>query len=431
MTLKEWQESIINDKNSFETKNVIYKKILTNKIEIINKTDEDFLIHGTYLSKNKCLITVLRFDESSGWKPLKMRIDDEIIELNSSKTSNCSYNIETKTILTYNIINYQQKIPKKIIQTNKTKDVSNIIQYNSIKSFELLNPEYEYLFFDDVDCRSFIKTNFDVNVVEAYDILIPGAFKADLFRYCYLYKYGGCYFDYKIIARCPLRNIIKSDDEILLCEDYNEDNSLTILNKSYLNAIIMCVPNRDDILKLICVCVENIINKQKLFYHVIKIRATCDILDLTGPTLMYKIINDKHNFVKFKHIIINHDRTNYKNHQIVDINSGKLLFHKTNNCSSSDYNKLCCNYEVFFINRIQIKDLIIYVYPHHHHPDMFNFNIDENNKMEIERIDSNEKRWDLNLIIKVINNITSKSIIYNIGNNINSHQNKSIENFII
>jgi len=102
MTLKEWQESIINDKNSFETKNVIYKKILTNKIEIINKTDEDFLIHGTYLSKNKCLITVLRFDESSGWKPLKMRIDDEIIELNSSKTSNCSYNIETKTILRYN-----------------------------------------------------------------------------------------------------------------------------------------------------------------------------------------------------------------------------------------------------------------------------------------------------------------------------------------
>ena len=316
-------------------------------------------------------------------------------------------------------MNYEQKIPKTIIQTSKTKDISNIIQYNSVESFKILNPEYKYCFFDDADCRQFIKEHFDKNVVEAYDMLIPGAFKADLFRYCYLYKYGGCYFDYKIIARKPLRDIINTNDEILLCEDYNEDNSLTTSDKSYFNAIIMCTPHRIDILKLIYVCVENILNNQKLFYHAIKIRATCDILDLTGPTLMYKIVNDKnYNFVKFKHIIIDHDRTNYINHQIVDITSGELLFHKTNKCSSSDYNKLCCMYEVFYVNRVQIKNYIIYVYPHHY-PDIFNFNINEN-KLEIERTDSKENVWNLNLIIKIIDDNTSKSVIYNIGNNYSS-----------
>jgi hypothetical protein len=53
-----------------------------------------------------------------------------------------------------------------------------------------------YLFHDE-DCRSFIEREYPPDVLMAYDRLIPTAFKADLWRYCVLYKYGGAYLDVK------------------------------------------------------------------------------------------------------------------------------------------------------------------------------------------------------------------------------------------
>ena len=51
--------------------------------------------------------------------------------------------------------------------------------------------------YNDADCRAFIQSAFPPDVVAAYDRLIPTAFKADLWRYCVLYKFGGVYLDIK------------------------------------------------------------------------------------------------------------------------------------------------------------------------------------------------------------------------------------------
>jgi hypothetical protein len=51
--------------------------------------------------------------------------------------------------------------------------------------------------FDDSECRAFIAREYPDDVLYAYDRLIPTAFKADLWRYCVLYKYGGVYLDVK------------------------------------------------------------------------------------------------------------------------------------------------------------------------------------------------------------------------------------------
>ena len=51
--------------------------------------------------------------------------------------------------------------------------------------------------FNDADCRAFIMNEYPPDVLMAYDQLIPTAFKADLWRYCVLYKYGGVYLDVK------------------------------------------------------------------------------------------------------------------------------------------------------------------------------------------------------------------------------------------
>ena len=51
--------------------------------------------------------------------------------------------------------------------------------------------------FNDADCRDFVAREYPPDVLMAYDRLMPTAFKADLWRYCVLYKYGGVYLDVK------------------------------------------------------------------------------------------------------------------------------------------------------------------------------------------------------------------------------------------
>jgi hypothetical protein len=80
------------------------------------------------------------------------------------------------------------KIPKTIIQTH---DFINDNLEKTIKSIKNHTPEYDYVFFNEDDRQEYIKNNFDEIVLKAYDKLIPKAFKADLFRYCYIYKEGG------------------------------------------------------------------------------------------------------------------------------------------------------------------------------------------------------------------------------------------------
>jgi len=71
------------------------------------------------------------------------------------------------------------------------------------EKFKADNPEFKYMLFDDDECRDFIITHFDDSVLNAYDSLLPGAFKADLWRYCILYINGGVYLDIKYTLTDP------------------------------------------------------------------------------------------------------------------------------------------------------------------------------------------------------------------------------------
>jgi hypothetical protein len=87
-------------------------------------------------------------------------------------------------------------IPLNIFQTWNTLQLPP----NMKKNVELLksqNPEFTYYLYDDIMCRTFIQQNFDADVLYAFDKLKPGAYKADLWRYCILYKKGGIYLDIK------------------------------------------------------------------------------------------------------------------------------------------------------------------------------------------------------------------------------------------
>jgi hypothetical protein len=70
---------------------------------------------------------------------------------------------------------------------------------------------WEYKFYSDDDAETFLRTHFPVEVLQAYRSLIPGAFKADLFRYCALLIHGGVYADVDILLESSLDVVVEPD----------------------------------------------------------------------------------------------------------------------------------------------------------------------------------------------------------------------------
>lgn len=64
-------------------------------------------------------------------------------------------------------------IPLKIYQTWHDKTLPPKMK-ECVDTLKAQNPEFEYRLYDDYECRDFIKKNFDKDVLNAFDSLIPG-----------------------------------------------------------------------------------------------------------------------------------------------------------------------------------------------------------------------------------------------------------------
>ena len=86
-------------------------------------------------------------------------------------------------------------IPKNIFQTHKSIEYveSTPILKNAILTWKN-NKDFNYYFSDDCQCDEFIRKFFP-DIKDVYDRLPMKVMKADLWRYCIIYKYGGIYAD--------------------------------------------------------------------------------------------------------------------------------------------------------------------------------------------------------------------------------------------
>src|SRR4051794_2540845 len=91
------------------------------------------------------------------------------------------------------------RIPRVIVQTWHTTTLSPSMA-KAMHTVRHFNPEYRYQLFDDAMCRSYLETNFGPLAARAFDELVPGAFKADLWRYGWLFREGGVYVDADFLA---------------------------------------------------------------------------------------------------------------------------------------------------------------------------------------------------------------------------------------
>src|SRR5271166_138451 len=98
-----------------------------------------------------------------------------------------------------------KRIPRRIIQTAKSRDLP-LLARAAAMNLRLLNPDFEYLFFDDAQVEEFIDAQFPQyrSMVDAFPVRIQ---RYDLFRYLAIYRVGGFYFDTDVILASPLEDL--------------------------------------------------------------------------------------------------------------------------------------------------------------------------------------------------------------------------------
>lgn len=164
-------------------------------------------------------------------------------------------------------------IPAKLFQTWHSKDLPPLMREN-VELLKQRHPNLEHFLFDDDDCLAFIQDHFDPDVADAFVRLIPGAFKADLWRYCVLYIHGGIYLDIKFNVVDAFRL-----DTLLDKEHFVKDKPFR-QRKGVYNALMVCQPGNP----VLHACIEEIVKHVRTQFY------GENMLEITGPLLVSKFI---------------------------------------------------------------------------------------------------------------------------------------------
>ena len=226
-----------------------------------------------FVQTHQCQIIIRRMDADHGWGlDLHLNIDSDCIRLGPSEKNCQTYNISTNTVLMQSSAP-DQKIPRKIMQTYISTHIQSQLQHNAMQSWLELNLEYAYHFLDNIQSREFIRVHHTDDVLKAYDILVPGAFKADLFRLCWIYIHGGVYVDHKMVCLAPLSAYVSIDDTSVWCKErWGIDGTY--------NAIFASTSHSDNMMRAIQGIVHNVGARYR----------GSTPLDITGPYFLYPYV---------------------------------------------------------------------------------------------------------------------------------------------
>lgn len=165
---------------------------------------------------------------------------------------------------------YIPVIPLKVYMTWGYKTIPPKMK-NNLENLKRENPEFEFIIFDDEDCKKFITDNFDKEILWGFNKLVPGAYKADLWRLCILYINGGFYIDIKFKCLNGFKLIELSESEHFIMD--RPPNYI-------LNALMVCKAGNPFLKK----CIDEIITNIKNNYYGV------DCLCPTGPGHLGKVM---------------------------------------------------------------------------------------------------------------------------------------------
>jgi hypothetical protein len=93
----------------------------------------------------------------------------------------------------------------------------------SANNWKVLNPDYEIKLYDDKMIRTFLLKEYGELYLTIFDFLRDGPIKADFWRLCVLYKYGGVYSDIDNMPLVKLSDFVE-DVDFVTCTSYGGAN---------------------------------------------------------------------------------------------------------------------------------------------------------------------------------------------------------------
>ena len=126
-------------------------------------------------------------------------------------------------------------------------DIVFKLKHNRKSIKNLLKQENEV---NDQEAKNFLRKEFGKNFEDKFNYFKSGPHKADLWRLCSLYKYGGCYLDVDVEMNKSFDYIINQIKEDFIVAD----TLVGFKNKRVFNALMICKPGD----KMIGECIKRI-----------------------------------------------------------------------------------------------------------------------------------------------------------------------------
>lgn len=133
-------------------------------------------------------------------------------------------------------------IPFKLCMT--THYPIDCIPTKVFENLEQFGDGIPYTIYSDKDCVEYLQKYYGTEITQRFQSLKGGMHKADLFRYCYLYREGGLYMDIKTELIKNLKSVFAFD-----CNDMY--TCLSVHGSSVYQGIICCKPGLPVFQKLI------------------------------------------------------------------------------------------------------------------------------------------------------------------------------------
>ena len=123
-----------------------------------------------------------------------------------------------------NNLNNKPEIPKVIYMCHK--NINDIKKYS--ENWKRLNPEYEIKLYDNELSEKFLLEEFSQLHCDIFKFIPDGPIKADFWRICIIYKYGGIYADADINPIVPLKDYIEKDVDFVTCISGNFKDDIEV-----------------------------------------------------------------------------------------------------------------------------------------------------------------------------------------------------------
>jgi mannosyltransferase OCH1-like enzyme len=118
------------------------------------------------------------------------------------------------------------RIPRRVYQTWKEPALP-AVHALGVKRFRKRNPDCSFEFFDDERMAAYMRSNYAAHpILDVFERIKIPASKADIWRYCILYREGGIYCDIDSSLSIPFRELLKDDPSEVLSFEGNPWSSL-------------------------------------------------------------------------------------------------------------------------------------------------------------------------------------------------------------